>query len=91
MMAIAIKRIVMLAFAGAMAMFFMRPASAQFGLPSLDLNPDSSRKLTPEEKEKLEEIDKQYKATIQKVPDKTKGAADPWADVRQSPSSTKQR
>jgi predicted transglutaminase-like cysteine proteinase len=79
------QRIVMLAAAGAMLAFFTQTAPAQFATPGLDLNPDSSRRLTPEEKEKMQEIDKDYKATMKKVPDKK--AYDPWAGARQDSSN----
>ena len=85
------KRIVLLLAASAMAVSMTQPASAQIGLPGMDLNPDRSRQYTPEEKEKLREIDQNYKATLKKVPDK-KQPYDPWAGARQeTPSTTKQR
>ena len=85
-------RIVVLVAAAAMAMSFARPASAQF-MPGISLGGDSSRQYTPEEKEKMQEIDKQYRDTLKKVPDKQK-AYDPWAGARQDSSNgstTKQR
>ena len=74
-------RIVLLLAAAALAVSFARPASAQFS-PSLDLGSLNTRTYTPEEKEKMEEIDKNYRATMKKVPDKQK-AYDPWAGARQ--------
>jgi len=84
------KRIVLLLAAAALAALFAQPASAQMQMPSIGLNPDSSRHYTPEEKEKMQEIDKNYKATMKKVPDKQK-AYDPWAGARQDSSSTTKR
>ncbi|HXX25281.1 MAG TPA: hypothetical protein VEJ40_01345 [Pseudolabrys sp.] len=65
-----------------------KPAAAQFGMPSLDLTPDNSRRYTPEEREKMQQIDKDYKATLKKVPDK-KQPYDPWAGTRDT-TPTKQ-
>jgi len=66
----------------------MRPAAAQFGMPGIDFAPDRSRQYTPEEKEKMQQIDKDYKATMKKVPDK-KHPYDPWAGARDT-TPTKQ-
>ncbi len=82
------KRIVLLLAASAMVALFAQIASAQFGIPGIDLTPDGSRHLTPEEKEKFKEIDQQYTSTMKKVPDK-KQPQDPWAGVRQE-APTKQ-
>ena len=80
------KRIVLFLAIAALAALFSQTASAQMGMPGLDLNPDSSRRYTPEEKEKMREIDKQYQETLKKVPDKQK-AYDPWAGARQDSSN----
>ena len=72
-------RIVLLLAAAALTASFARPASAQFG--GIDFG-GTTRRYTPEEKERMEEIDKNYKETIKKVPDKQK-AYDPWAGARQ--------
>ena len=85
-------RIVLLVAAAAMAVSIARPASAQF-MPGIELGGDSRRHYTAEEKERMQEIDKNYKETLKKVPDKQK-AYDPWAGARQdssNPSTTKQR
>jgi hypothetical protein len=57
------------------------PAAAQMPMPSLSLG-GGERKLTPEEREKQEAIDKAYRAANGKIPDKK--VDDPWADVRSS-------
>lgn len=75
-----------LSLAAAIAVSFARPASAQLSMPGLDLGGDM-RRYTAEEKEKMEEIDKNYKATMKKVPDKQK-AYDPWAGARQDSSNS---
>jgi len=52
-------------------------------MPSLSLGGDSGkRKLTPEEQEKQDQLDKAYKAATSKIPDQK--PADPWAAVRPS-------
>ncbi|MBI3703269.1 MAG: hypothetical protein HY244_05295 [Rhizobiales bacterium] len=58
-------------------------ASAQF-MPGITLNPDTTRTLTPEEKEKQKAIDDKYKSTMQAIPDKKK-PADPWGNIRSAP------
>jgi hypothetical protein len=58
------------------------PAAAQMPMPSLSLGGGGERKLTPEEREKQEAIDKAYRAANGKIPDKK--VDDPWADVRSS-------
>jgi hypothetical protein len=73
----------------ALTALFVQTASAQMSMP-FELR--SPRAYTMEEKEKMQEIDKQYRDTLKKVPDKQK--ADPWAGARQdSPNgpTTKQR
>jgi len=67
----------------ALAALFAQTASAQMSVP---FESHSTRAYTMEEKEKMQEIDKQYQDTMKKVPDKQK--ADPWAGARQeSPSN----
>jgi predicted transglutaminase-like cysteine proteinase len=80
------KRPILLIAAAAMAALFAGPAAAQLSMPGVDLTPDSSRRLTPEERERLREIDKNYKATLKQVPDK-KQSYDPWAGARDDASS----
>ncbi len=84
-----ISRLLVPAAAGLIATFFTQAALAQFAMPGLDLG-GSGRQYTPEEKERMQEIDKEYKETIKKVPDKQK-SSDPWARIRQDPSSTTKR
>jgi len=80
------KQALVLATAAAMLALAATAASAQFSTPGVDLG-GGARHYTPEEKEKMQEIDKDYKATMKKVPDKQK-AYDPWAGARQdSPAS----
>jgi hypothetical protein len=80
------KRIVLFLATAALAALFSQTASAQFATPGIDLSGTGKRPYTPEEKEKMEEIDKNYKATMKKVPDKQK-AYDPWAGARQDSSN----
>ncbi len=81
-------RIIMLLAAATMAAAFTPPATAQLPMPGISLG-GATRQYTPEEKEKMQEIDKDYKATMKKVPDKK--AYDPWAGARQdSSAATKQ-
>ena len=85
------KRIKLFLATGALAALFAQTASAQEMNMPLDFN--RTRNYTPEEKERMDEIDKNYKATMKKVPDKQK-AYDPWAGTRQDSSNgstTKQR
>ena len=84
-MKIVAYRIVMLLAAAAMVALFAQRAAAQFSTPGIDLSGEDKRRYTPEEKEKMEEIDKDYKATMKKVPDKQK-PYDPWAGARQDSS-----
>ena len=53
-------------------------------MPGIDLG-GAEHHYTPEEKERFEKIDSDYKRTMQKVPDK-KASSDPWANMRQGPS-----
>jgi len=76
-----------LAAAAALLALAATPASAQFSAPGIDLY-GSKRPLTAEEKEKLQQIDKDYQATMKKVPDKPK-AYDPWAGARQDTNAAK--
>ena len=86
------KRLVLSLAAAALFALLLQSAFAQFQTPGVDLGGET-RRYTPEQKEKMEEIDKDYKATMKKVPDKQK-AYDPWAGARQDSSNgstTKQR
>ena len=79
------KRIVLFFAIAALAALFSQTASAQFSTPGIDLNAPT-RTYTPEEKERMQEIDKNYRDTMKKVPDKQK-AYDPWAGARQDLSN----
>jgi hypothetical protein len=48
------------------------------------------KQLTPEEQEKQRQLDADYKAATNKIPDQ-KGATDPWASVRPSPTAQKKK
>jgi hypothetical protein len=78
------KRILLFLAIAALTAPFAQIASAQD--MNFPLNYDRSRNYTPQEKEKMEEIDKNYQATMKKVPDKQK-AYDPWAGARQDSSN----
>ncbi len=52
-----------------------------FQTPGLDLGGNTQRTYTPEEQERMKEIDKDYRATLKKLPDKPQ-AYDPWAGAR---------
>jgi len=62
-------------------------AAAQLPMPGISLGGDNKRKLTPEELEAQKQRDKDYKAAMDKIPDK-KTANDPWGDIRPAPQST---
>jgi hypothetical protein len=51
----------------------------------MSLQGDKKRPLTPEEQERQEQLDKDYKAATSKTPDQN--AKDPWADVRPAPTA----
>src|ERR1700685_329203 len=57
-------------------------------MPHFSLNKDQ-RKLTPEEQQQQDKIDSAYQAATKKIPDQ-KAVNDPWADVRQSPTTASQ-
>jgi hypothetical protein len=57
-------------------------------MPKFSLGKDQ-RKLTPEEQAQQEQIDSAYRAATKKIPDQ-KPASDPWADIRQSPTTDSQ-
>jgi hypothetical protein len=65
-------------------------ASAQGNplMPHFSLGKDQ-HKLTPEEQDQQDQIDSAYQAATKKIPDQ-KPANDPWADVRQSPTTASQ-
>jgi hypothetical protein len=53
-------------------------------MPSISLQGDKKRPLSPEEQERQKQIDNDYKAATSKMPDQK--ANDPWANVRQAPT-----
>ena len=59
-------------------------AFAQMPMPSISLQGDKKRQLTPEEQERQKQLDQDYKAAAKKVPDQK--ATDPWASVRPTPT-----
>lgn len=61
------------------------PAVAQMPMPTISLGGEQKRKLTPEEQEKQDELDKAYKSATNKIPDQK--ANDPWATVRPAPAT----
>ena len=59
-------------------------AFAQMPMPSISLQGDKKRPLTPEEQERQKQLDNDYKAATGKIPNQK--ATDPWADVRPTPA-----
>jgi hypothetical protein len=68
--------------AGAVIAALTGSAFAQMPMPGLSLHNDPAQ-LTPEEQEKQKAIDKAYRSSAAKIPDK-KVTVDPWATVRPS-------
>jgi hypothetical protein len=60
------------------------PASAQVALSPFKRD---EKKLTPDELKAKQERDKDYKAAMDKIPDK-KVTVDPWGDIRPAPQAT---
>jgi hypothetical protein len=58
---------------------------AQMPMPSISLQGEPKRKLTPEEQERQDALDKAYKSATNKIPDQKMN--DPWATVRPQPSA----
>ena len=55
---------------------------------SMNMLPDSRRRLTPEEQQRERDIESQYHRTVNdKIPDK-KGSKDPWGNIRSAPASS---
>ncbi len=82
--------------AGAIVVLLTGDATCQPGstgnTPSDGMNmnmvPDSRRRLTPDEARQEQEIERQYRETVNdKIPDK-KGSSDPWGNVRSAPAKT---
>jgi hypothetical protein len=61
-------------------------AFAQMPMPSISLQGDKKRPLTPEEQERQKQLDNDYKAATSKVPDQK--PSDPWASVRPMPPAS---
>jgi hypothetical protein len=77
----------LLLLAGALVLLTER-ASAQM-MPGMNQPIQKEQKrLTPEEQERQKQLDQDYKAATNKIPDQ--GPADPWADVRPSPTAKSQ-
>lgn len=55
-------------------------------MPKMSIGGEQKRKLTPEEQERQNQIDADYKAATSKIPAQKK--TDPWADVRQAPAAS---
>ena len=53
-------------------------------MPKMSLGGQEKKALSPEEQEKQKQLDADYKAATNKVPDQK--ANDPWASVRQTPT-----
>ena len=73
--ATAVAAALALAAAGTQASLAQSPLT-----PKMSLGGPEKRKLTPEEQEKQDQLDRDYKAATAKIPDQQ--AADPWATVR---------
>ena len=52
--------------------------------PKMSLGGPEKRKLTPEEQEKQDRLERDYKAATAKIPDQQ--VTDPWATVRPTPT-----
>jgi hypothetical protein len=76
------NRSTLLLLAGALV-FLTGSASAQTPGMSQQMHKEQ-KQLTPEEQKKQEELDRNYKAASKIIPDQ--GPADPWADVRSTPT-----
>ena len=60
------------------------PAAAQMALSPFK---EQEKKLTPDELKAKQQRDKDYKAAMDKIPDK-KVTRDPWGDIRPAPQNT---
>jgi hypothetical protein len=55
---------------------------------NMNMAPDNRRRLTPEQAQREQEIEREYRETVNgKIPDK-KGSNDPWGKVRPNPAPT---
>ena len=55
-------------------------------MPKFSIGDKEKRPLTPEEQERQNQIDADYKAATSKIP--TQKAPDPWGDMRQGPAAS---
>jgi hypothetical protein len=62
------------------------PAAAQM-MPAISPFKAQEKKLTPEEIEAQKQRERDYKAAMQKIPDK-KVASDPWGGIREAPQAS---
>jgi len=53
-------------------------------MPKMSLGEKEKKQLTPEEQERQKQLDQDYKAATNKIPDQN--AADPWSGVRPTPT-----
>jgi len=53
-------------------------------MPKMSLGEKEKKQLTPEEQERQKQLDANYKAATNKIPDQ--GAVDPWSGVRPTPT-----
>jgi hypothetical protein len=57
-------------------------------MPSMSLGEKEKKQLTPEEQEKQEQLDADYKKATNKIPDQK--TSDPWGGVRPTPTGKSQ-
>jgi hypothetical protein len=57
--------------------------------PKISIGGEQKRKLTPEELERQQQIDADYRAATSKIP--AQKTPDPWGDVRQAPAGSGQK
>jgi hypothetical protein len=57
-------------------------------MPGMSLGGKEKKQLTPEEQEKQKQLDTDYKAATNKIPDQKSN--DPWASVRLTPTDKRQ-
>jgi len=53
----------------------------------LNMAPGSGRHVSPEERQREQELEAKYRDTVKQIPDK-KGSKDPWGSVRTAPAKT---
>jgi hypothetical protein len=53
----------------------------------LNMAPGTGRYVSPEERQREQELESKYRDTVNKIPDK-KGSNDPWGSVRAAPDKT---